>query len=60
MVAFSHSREKTSANTTQSLRRGVLKNLHFSSHCRLEAYTAIVSGADGGTGVGLVEVFEVK
>jgi len=24
------------------------------------AYTAIVSGADGGTGVGLVEVFEVK
>jgi hypothetical protein len=24
------------------------------------AYTGIVSGADGGTGVGLVEVFEVK
>lgn len=24
------------------------------------AYTAMVSGADGGTGIGLVEVFEVK
>jgi len=37
----------------------VPKNPQCSLDCRLER-TAILSGANGGTGVGLVEVFEVK